>query len=107
MTRSEQRRRLRDLERPEEDRAVDETQREGARLLALELGFLAERVEAGGDADGGILLHHLAEAGNGTVERAKEIVDVLRLDARRDTIEGRLRHAGVPHLLRSQGRGCR
>ena len=48
-TRSIQRRRLRDLQRAEEDRAVDKAQREGARLLAFEHGFLAERVDADGD----------------------------------------------------------
>src|ERR1700754_3320535 len=77
---SEQRRDLANLDRAEQHRAVDEAQREAARLLAFQHGLAAERVDAGGDADIGVLLHHLAEAGNRAVERAEETVEVLRLD---------------------------
>src|SRR3982074_3568876 len=52
-----QRRRLPHLDRAEIHRAVDEAQREGPRLLAFEHRFLAERVDAGGDADIGVLPH--------------------------------------------------
>src|ERR1700682_3154077 len=86
--RSKQRRDLRHLQRAEKHRAVDETQRKCPRLLAFEHRFLAERVDARGDADIGVLLDHLAEPGNGAIERAHQIVQILGLDAWRYAIEG-------------------
>src|SRR5882757_7653235 len=50
-TASKQRRKLGHLDRAEKHHAVDETQREGAGLLAFEFGRGAERIDAGGDAD--------------------------------------------------------
>jgi len=61
---SKQRRHLPDLQRAEKHRAVDKAQRKGPRLFAFQHRFLAERVDSGGDADIGVLLDHLAEAGN-------------------------------------------
>src|SRR5262249_21200641 len=87
---------------PEEDRAVDKAQREGARLPALELGFLAERIDADGNADIGVLLDDLAEPGNGAVERAEQIVEVLRFHARRALVERCLRHAVLQHLVNAE-----
>ena len=85
--RSEQRRHLSDFHRSEQHRAVGEAQWEGARLLAFERGFAADGLERDGDADIGVLLDDLAEARNGLVERAEEIVEVLRLDPGRDAVE--------------------
>src|SRR5882757_2334689 len=68
---------LADIDRAEHHGAVDELQGEAARLLALERALGADRIDAGGDAGIGVLLDHLAEAGNGAVERAEEIVEVL------------------------------
>ena len=86
-----QRRHLSDLQRAQKHRAVDEAQRKGAGLLAFQHRFLAERVDAGGDADSGVLLDGLAEAGNRAVERVEQIGHVLGLHAGREPIERRLR----------------
>ena len=99
-----QRRDLRHFQRAQKHRAVDKAQRKRPRLLALQHRFLAERIDAGGDADIGVLLHRLAETGDRAVERAEQIVDVLRLDAGRDAIERRLRHALIEHLLDAERR---
>src|SRR5687768_13391427 len=66
---SKQRWHLPDLERSEKHRAVDEAQREGPRLLAVQHRFLAERIEAGDDAGIGVLFYNPAEAGDRAVER--------------------------------------
>src|SRR5262245_57135493 len=89
----EQRRHLPDLHWAEDHGAIDEAQRERARLLAFKRGLAADRIEGGGDADIGVLLDYLAEARNGLVERAEQIVEVLRLHARRHAVERCLRHA--------------
>ena len=73
-----QRRDLRHLQRAQKHRAVDEAQRKRPRLLALQHRLLAERIDAGGDGDIGVLLDRLAETGDRAVERAEQIVDVLR-----------------------------
>src|ERR1700738_4666044 len=99
-----QRRRLPHLDRAEIHRAVDEAQREGPRLLAFEHRFLAKRVDAGGDADIGVLLHHPAETGDRPVQRPEQVVDVLGFDAGRNPIERRLRHALFQHLLDTERR---
>src|SRR5258708_37922116 len=46
----EQRRHLPHLQRPQEHRAVDKTQRKRPRFFAFQHRLLAERVDAGGDA---------------------------------------------------------
>ena len=46
----------------------------------------------------------LPRPGNRPVERAEQVVDVLRLDARRDTIERRLRHTLLQHFLDTERR---
>src|SRR5882757_67537 len=103
-TKSKQRRKLRYLDRAEKHRAVDEAQREGARFLAFEFGRGAERVDAGGDAYIGVLLHDLAETRDRLVERAEEVVEVLTLDAGCYAIERRLRHALLQHFLDTERR---
>src|ERR1700744_6049853 len=79
---SKQRRNLSHLDRPQIHRAVGEAQRERPRLLAFQHRFLAERVDAGGNTDIDVLLDDLAETGNRPVQCAKQIADVLGLDAR-------------------------
>ena len=101
----EQRRRLPDLHRPETHRAVDKAQRERARLLAFQHGFAADRMAGvAATPTSAFCAHHLAQARNGLVERAKEIVEVLRLHARRDAVERRLRHALLQYLVDAERR---
>src|SRR5258707_394827 len=69
---SKQRRDLAYFERPEIHRTVDEAQRKGPRLLAFQHRFAAERVDARGDADAGVLLHHLAEPRDRAVLEGKK-----------------------------------
>src|ERR1700716_4535214 len=99
-----QRRNLPDLQRSKKHRAIDKAQRKRPRLLAFQHRFLAERVDAGGDADIGVLLDHLAETGNRAVQRAEQVVDVLGLDARHDSIERRLRDPLIEHFLNPERR---
>src|SRR5262245_40388699 len=102
--RSEQRRDLPDLHRPKQHRAVSEAQREGARLLALESGLAADGIERDREADIGVLLDDLAEARNGPVEGAEEIVDILRLHAGRDAVKRRLGNALLQDLVDAERR---
>src|SRR6185436_12160586 len=99
-----QRRHLPDFQRTQKHRAVDEAQREGARLLAFQLCLLAERVDAGGDAGIGILLDGLTQPRDRPVERAEHFVEVLRLDAGCDAIERCLRYALLQHLFDAERR---
>src|SRR5258708_22087250 len=101
---SKQRRDLPYLQRPEKYHAVDEAQWKRPRLLAFQHRFGAERVDARGDADAGVLLDDLAKPRDRAVERAEQAVDVLGLDPGRDAIERCLRHAILQHLLDAERR---
>src|ERR1700733_7065314 len=70
---SKQRRDLPDLDRSQKHRAIGKAQRERAGFLALQLGFLAERVDAGGGGDIDVLLHRVAETGDRAIERAEQV----------------------------------
>ncbi len=75
----EQRRRVADGERPEEDHAVVKAQRQRHRAAAFERGLLAEQIEAEREIGAGLLPRNVAEARRQPVERAGELVHRLRL----------------------------
>src|SRR4029077_9252445 len=67
-----------DRDRPEERRAISETQRQGHRALSLECSLLAEHIDASRKICAGLLARNIAEPGCQAVESADKFVHVGR-----------------------------